>query len=465
MVKLHIKSNTYYDSVALMLISKELKKLAGVNEALVGMGTDLNKEIAVRVGLDSPDLQKLSANDFFIAVDYSDSDPDNYWQKVLDKVEELLNSKKQSGSKGAYKPLTLSSAIEMIPGINLALISVPGIYAAEVAMDCLMRDIHVMMFSDNVSLEDELRLKEFAVEKGLLMMGPDCGTAIINNVPLAFANIIRPGNIGIVGASGTGTQEVSSIIDQLGGGVSQVIGTGGRDLKEEIGGLMFSLALDALIADKNTEVIVLISKPPSKTVQEKIIKQAENGGKPTVICFIGPDGLTLEDAAIKAVSLSKKQQIESLEGFNKHLEVPQTQGKYIRGLYTGGTLCDEAMYIIGGDHTFIDFGDDTYTVGRPHPMIDPSLRNEQIIKEASDPETAVILLDCVIGYGAHENAAGELAQTISQIKNKIVVASVCGTENDPQCLSASRKTLEDAGAFVFPSNAQAARFAKLVVRG
>jgi succinyl-CoA synthetase alpha subunit len=488
LVKLYTKPNVYYDSVTLMLISKELKKLPGVREALVGMGTALNKEIAGNIGLTSPELDRISANNFFAA---AESGNDTEWQRVLDKLNELLNAKKQTGLH-TYKPPTLSSAVKMMPGINMAVISVPGQYAAGVAMDCLERDIHVMLFSDNVSIEEELTLKKYAVSKGLLMMGPDCGTAIINHVPLAFANVIRPGNIGIIGASGTGTQEVSSLIDQFGAGVSQVIGTGGRDLKEEIGGLMFSLALQALINDKSTDVIVLISKPPSEAVQAKILRQAYESGKPTVVCFIGGDpavpekmglngAVTLEDCARKAVALAKKEKPATFDGFtagyNAVAALAREQAgklsasqRFIRSLYTGGTLCEEAIKMLDGTpgHTFIDFGDDVYTVGRPHPMIDPILRNERVIKEAADPQTAVILLDCVIGYGAHSDAAGELARAIEKAKDVnrhqiIFIASVCGTENDPQGLKESQKTLEAAGALVFPSNAQASRFSGLLI--
>lgn len=515
LVRFFVKQNAYYDSVTLMQISGNLKKIPGVGEALVGLGTELNKEIARNIGLDSPDLEGLLSNDFFITAD-CESEQD--WQEVLDKVEEFLSAEKQSSD--TFKPPTLASAVEIMPGLNLAIISIPGQYAFDVARDCLEHDIHVLMFSDNVSIDDELRLKQLAAGKGLLMMGPDCGTAIINNVPLAFANVVRPGNIGIIGASGTGTQEVSSLIDQFGGGVSQVIGTGGRDLKAEIGGIMFSMALDALIRDAATEVIVLISKPPSKEIQSKLLSQAKAGGKPIVVCFIGQDpaamedmGLcgssTLEDAAYKAVELAGgiKPKTLSMAVYNgiayeaaDNLANELAEGlapsqRYIRGLYTGGTLCFEAMNLLGGKlgkiysniplsaedalentgesrgHTFLDFGDDTFTVGRPHPMIDPSLRNERLLEEANDPECAVILLDCVIGYGAHADAAGELARAITKAKESalsdgrqvIFPVSVCGTQGDPQDLDKSRQALEKAGAVVFSGNAQAVCFAGQII--
>ncbi len=513
MVKLHIRRNTYYDSVTLMLISKEVKKLDGVDEALVGMGTDLNKEISGNIGLSSPELSGLTGNDFFVAVR---CESEAAMAAAVAKVDELLNQKKQNAALD-YRPASLASAVSMVPGINIAVVSVPGAHAAPVVKDCLQNDINVLLFSDNVSIEDERELKKLAVSRELLMMGPDCGTAIVNHVPLAFANVVRPGNIGIVAASGTGTQEVSCLIDQLGGGVSQVLGTGGRDLRAEIGGLMFGFALDGLLADAATDVIVMISKPPAKEVQTQILQKAKAGGKPCVVCFIGGDnteveamGLcaaaTLENAAKKAVALARGEKPETFAGFSmgdaeakalaaKEAAAMATGQKYLRGLYTGGTLCDEAMKMLIGQlshiysniplapedalpnkdtskqHCCLDFGDDAFTVGRPHPMIDPSLREERLLREAADPETAVILLDCVLGYGAHPDPATDLAAAVAKAKKTAadagrhvtVVASVCGTEGDPQVLSRSQGALLEAGALVLPGNTQAARMAGLIL--
>lgn len=517
MVKLEIRKNAYFDSVTLMLISKDLKKLDGVKEALVGMGTDLNVEIAHNIGLATPEFDaNVTSNDFFVAVE---CDSDEVFEAAQKKVEELLN-KKTEAKEATYYPPTLEGAIKVDPDLNMAVISVPGKFAADVAQSCLDHDINVMLFSDNVTIEEEKALKECAYEKQLLVMGPDCGTAIINNVPLAFANVVPKGKIGMVCASGTGTQEVSSIIAQLGCGVSQVIGTGGRDLKKEIGGLMMKLGLDALINDPNTEVITLVSKPPAKEIASEILDIAKNAGKPVVVCFIGGDraeieakglvaAVSLEDAAHKAVALLKGEPVkdfveftmgeEKAEALAKEIagKMAPTQ-KYVRGFYTGGTLCDEAMKLLIGElghiqsniplnpednlenartapsvrHTFLDFGDDAFTVGRPHPMIDPSLRAERVVQEASDPEAAVILVDCVIGYGSHEDPAADLADAIRAAKAEAskngrhlaVVASVCGTEGDPQSRSATQMKLADAGAIVLPTNAQATRFAQLILR-
>ena len=350
-------------------------------------------------------------------------------------------------------------------------------------------------------------------------MGPDCGTAIINHVPLAFANVVKSGDIGIVAASGTGTQGVSSIIDQLGGGVSQVLGTGGRDLKKEIGGLMMKLGLDALKNDPKTKVIVLISKPPAKEIATEMLGLAAKTGKPTVVCFIGGDrkevesfglvaAVSLEDAAHKAVALSRGERTADYAGFAmgeaqaetlaKSIAKKMAKGqKFVRGFYTGGTLCDEAMKLMIGslghiysniplnagdkledakggksrEHTFLDFGDDEFTVGRPHPMIDPSLRAERVIADGNDPACAMILTDCVIGYGSHPNPAEDLAASIQTAKanaeragrHLCCICAVCGTEGDPQSLSRTQRQLEEAGAVVLPSNAQATRFALRVL--
>jgi len=515
LVKLEVHKNAYYDSVTLMIISKELKKLAGVSQALVGMGTDLNRELARGSGLGAPGLDAVTANDFFVAADCRDEAAFN---ACVSKVEELLTRRDDSG-QAAYCPPTLEGARKLDPALNMAVISVPGKYAADVAQSCLDRGIHVMLFSDNVTVEEEKALKEYAVARKLLLMGPDCGTAIVNRVPLAFANAVRGGNIGIAAASGTGAQEVSSLIDQLGGGVSQLLGTGGRDLKKEIGGLMMKQCLGALIRDPATEVIVLISKPPAREIADEILRIARDAGKPAVVCFIGGDAehirsfgltaaLSLEDAAHKAVALSRGEQPEDFLGFDMGGERAEALAaeiagrfapgqRYVRGFYTGGTLCDEAMKLMldrlghihsniplrpedrlddarnGASvaHTFLDFGDDAFTVGRPHPMIDPSLRAERVARDGRDPACAVIMTDCVIGYGSHPDPAGDLAAAIrtaragaeAEGRYLCCVASVCGTEADPQSLFRTRKRLSDAGAAVLPSNAQAARFALRVL--
>lgn len=513
-LNVEIRKNTYYDSVALMLISKEVSKMKVVSEVLVGMGTDLNKELAENLGLANDSVRELGVNDFFVSVLTGEKDD---FSKVIAKVDELLTQKKESSS-GEYNPPTFDAAIKYAPDSNLVLISLPGAYAFDEAMKALENNMHVMLFSDNISIEQEKKLKEIGKEKGLLVMGPDCGTAIINNVPLAFANVIKKGSIGIIGASGTGTQEVTVMIDKLGAGVSQVIGTGGRDLSKDIGGIMMMEGIKALSQDPATKVIVLISKPPAAEIAEKVLALAKESGKPFVVDFIGGDpdtirsyngipGYTLEDTAYKAVALANGEMTKDMLGFQQseeeiNLIVSKEIGKlkpgqgYLRGLFTGGTLCDEAMKLLfnelGGiysniplqpeflledihkskKHTCIDLGDDVFTVGKAHPMIDPSGRQKRLLSEAEDGSIAVILMDFVLGYGAHLDPVGEMLPSIEkakeilkkQGKEVIWVAYVCGTEGDPQGFRDQEKKLMEAGFIIMPSNAQAVRLVSKMLK-
>lgn len=512
-VKYSIKKNTYYDSVTLMIISKEIKKKVGIKQALVGMGTDLNKELAMNLGISSTELQEITPNDFFVSVL---ADENIAVEDVMEQVYEILNHKKSSRSDN-YMPRTLDSAINFEPDSNLVLISLPGKYAALEVRKALNNNLNVMLFSDNVTIEEERELKDLATSKELLMMGPDCGTAIINNVPLAFANVVRKGHIGVVGASGTGTQEVTVLIHKLGEGVSQVIGTGGRDLKKEIGGLMMLLGLDALINDPETKVILLVSKPPHPEVEEKILKIVEKSNKPVVIYFIGGDKdsiekygayacLSLEDAARKSVAVLRNEEVKDFNDFNQPIEVINKiveieagkfapDQRYFRGFFTGGTLADEAMKLLGKDlriysniplspefklkdakfsykNTCIDFGDDEFTVGKPHPMIDPISRVERLLQDAQDDEVAVVLMDFVLGYGSHKDPVGEMLTAIIEAKNTMqkrgkylsIIGYVCGTDEDPQNFTESKKRLEEVGVIVMPSNAQAVKLTGLILK-
>lgn len=511
-VKYSIQKNTYYDSVTLMIISKEIKKTEGIQQALVGMGTDLNKELATNLGISNPELNEITQNDFFVSIL---ADEKVSIEDIMNQVNELLNKKRSSRSDD-YMPKTLDSAINYQPDSNMVLISLPGKYAAAEVKKALNNNLNVMLFSDNVTIEEENELKELAVSKELLMMGPDCGTAIINNVPLAFANVVRKGHVGVVGASGTGTQEVTVLIDKLGEGVSQVIGTGGRDLRLEIGGKMMLLGLDALINDPQTEVILLVSKPPHPDIAEKILKVVEKANKPVVVDFIGGDRAliekygayacsSLEDAARKAVALVRNEEPVDFEGFSLPMEeiysiVDSEVGKlapeqkYFRGFFTGGTLADETMKLLGKDveiysniplspefklenvnishkNTVIDFGDDEFTVGKPHPMIDPVSRAERLVQDAEDDEMAVVMMDFVLGYGSHKDPVGEMLPAIFEAKMKMknrgkhltIIGYICGTDKDPQDFGESKKRLSDAGVIVMPSNAQATRLAGLIL--
>jgi succinyl-CoA synthetase alpha subunit len=495
-----------------MNISKEIKKNESIKQALVGMGTDLNKELAVNLNLSSPELQEITPNDFFVSVL---TDENTAIEDVINQVHGILNRKKSSRSDD-YMPKTLDSAIKYEPDSNLVLISLPGEYAAQEAKKALNNNLNVMIFSDNVTIKEEKELKDLAISKGLLMMGPDCGTAIINNVPLAFANVVRKGHIGLVGASGTGLQEITVLIDKLGEGVSQVIGTGGRDLDKEIGGSMMLLGLKALMDDPETHVIVLISKPPHPEVAEKVLKLTENINKPLVVNFIGGDKdmiekhkayacISLEDAARKAAALIRNEMVEDFTGFSQPIEeinkiVEAEAGKfvqgqkYFRGFYTGGTLAGEAMNLLGKDfeiysniplspdfklenvmvsfkNTCIDFGDDAFTIGKPHPMIDPAARIERLLHDAQDDEVAVVLMDFVLGYGSHKDPAGEMLPAIIEAKKSMkergkylsIIGYVCGTDKDPQGLRETENKLKEAGVVLMPSNAQAAKLTGLIL--
>ncbi len=515
-IKAVIRKNAYYDSVTLMAISKKIEEIDGVSNAVVSMGTEMNKELLRNAGMMTEEIEKASPSDLIIALKLMDESLND---KVLNEVEAALKKKTSSGKgESEVAPASIASAVKLVPDANMAVISLPGQYAAKEAMRALRKGLHVMLFSDNVTVEQEVELKRYAHEQELLMMGPDCGTAIINNKGLCFANEVRSGNIGVVGASGTGTQEITVLIDRFGGGVSQVIGTGGRDLTEAVGGIMMCDALAALNEDENTEVILLLSKPPVKSVADKVLAQAEKCTKPVVVCFIN-SGLetvegsgiyfegTLEEASLKAVTLAGKlsntleneDNIEFSNIINEFQANRKADQKYVRGLFCGGTLCDEAMYIFRAsvknnngnvycnvakkpeermadpyksvEHSFVDLGDDNFTVGKPHPMIDPSLRNPRIIQEAKDPNVAVILMDIVLGYGSHRDPAGLALEAIIEAKaiaqkegrSLCFVAYVCGTDKDIQDYAAQEAKLAAEGVILARSNARAARLAAAII--
>lgn len=499
-----IRENSYHDSVTLMSLSSKILSVHGVIEAVISMATDMNKELLENVGLDTEESDNASSNDLIIAIEAEDEESYN---EALNLVDELLSPKSQKKTRGGEveDPKTIDKALEYMDDANMAIISVPGEFAAREARKALNEGLHVMLFSDNVSLEDEKEIKELGREKGLLVMGPDCGTARINDVGLCFANEVRNGNIGIVGASGTGLQEVMVQVHRLGGGISQAIGTGGRDLGEEIGGIMMLEGLKALNEDDSTEIIVLISKPPAKSVEEKILEEVEKVDKPVVICFIDGDENQkdhnnihfvqgLYEAAEKSVELVNNEELKvSSKGDKFNIEELKSklkpEQKYFRGLFSGGTLCGEALSVLRGKlgniqsnvsseeyekledleeysgNVLLDLGEDEFTQGKPHPMIDPSLRLEKIVEEAYDEEVGVILMDFVLGYGSHEDPAGASIESIREAReiandsgrDLIFVAYICGTELDSQNYSQQKEALEDEGVVVTESNLEAAK--------
>ena len=490
-----VRKNSYQDSINLMLLTNRINTLEGVARSQIMMGTDANKDIFKNSGLYSDEVEKAAPSDMVIVVE---ADDEKIVDQVLEETKVFLNDlsvKKKGNDVKTAK--NWDEAMDMLPDANVALFSIPGEYAAPDLEEALDRGLHVFSFTDNVSLEDEIRLKKKAHEKGLLFMGPDCGTGIISSIPVAFTNVVKPGNIGIVGASGTGIQEVTTIIDRLGGGVIHAIGTGGRDLNEKVGAITVKDAIAALDKHDPTDIIVVISKPPAKEVRDEVVQLLQNVSKPVVAIFLGekPDhhegnvylAHTLEETAQIAVDLANGREVKKnyCTPAVSPIDHVLSSEKTVKGLYSGGTLAAEAGMMIsealdlGGlikeegyilktnGYEVIDLGDDIYTQGKPHPMIDPEVRIRKIREYAADKDTGVILLDCVLGYGCHPDMAGCLAPVIRESMDKAkaegrelyFVASVCGTDKDPQDYRQSVETLKASGAFVEESNAKAIRLA------
>jgi succinyl-CoA synthetase alpha subunit len=502
--------NSYRDSVELMQIAAEIESLAGIDRAGLVMATPANLEVLEAAGLLSEAAGAAGPNDLVVAVASRD---ESAATQALERAAARLSGPGTEGpdETARTEARTLAEGVTELGSANLALISTPGSYASAEALKAVKRGLNVFLFSDNVPVEDEIELKSIARAKGLLLMGPDCGTAILDGVPLGFANVVRRGTIGLVGASGTGMQQVSCLIDRYGAGVSQAIGVGGRDLDERVGGAMMLAALERLAADPDTELIVLISKPPSASVAGRVMAAARAAGKPVIVNFLGGDpatvnaaGLipaaTFEVAATIASSMALGRPIpggdrgggaesddgvdpvsddDSLRAVREARADLGAEQWRIRGLYSGGSLAGEAKLVLRASlgaeatkrHEIIDLGDDEFTVGRPHPMIDPRLRNEHLATAAADPSTAVILFDVVLGYGSNADPAGALASAIHGARAEAtldgrrfaVVASVCGTSGDPQDLSAQEARLAEAGVILAQSNARAARLAARIV--
>jgi len=484
-VKWNVRAGAYYDSVVLMQLQRGLVGLPGVIDAGVVMATPANRELLLANDLLPADAN-ANPDDMLIVVK---ADTEKSALDAIDKVDELLTRRKSSSVSEDFRPRSMSAAAKQLPDANWVLVSVPGRYAAGVARDALDLGKHVFLYSDNVSLEDEISLKKTAREKGLLVMGPDCGTAIINGIGLGFANRVRRGNIGVVGASGTGTQAVTAHIHELSGGISHAIGTGGRDLKSEVGAITAHQALDALKRDDETKVIVIISKPPSPDVATGLISAAQETGKPVVIYFIGYPAPARKIGNLHfAVSLSEAAEI-SVGELEKNRIPASSNFRYLRGLFSGGTLAFETMVglqamlsplysngpITPGQaikdplkseaHTIIDLGEEFFMVGRLHPMIDNDLRIRRMRQEADDPETGMILFDVVLGEGSHPDPADELVPVIREIKSKRTdiefVAIVVGTDDDPQDVQSQIEQLKDAGVTVFRTATEAVEYISL----
>ncbi|MDQ2692933.1 MAG: hypothetical protein M3Y68_12925, partial [Chloroflexota bacterium] len=418
--KYEIRRGAYYDSVVLMQLQRGLLGLPSVIDAGVVMATQANCDLLAANSL-LPDSLTTGPDDLLIVVKAEDN---SSAAEALEQVDALLAKRRSSVSED-FRSRSLSGAAKQLPEANWVLVSVPGRYAAGVAREALDLGKHVFLYSDNVSLEDEIALKRTARERGLLVMGPDCGTAIINGVGLGFANRVRRGPVGVIGASGTGTQAVTTHVHNLGSGISHAIGTGGRDLKSEIGAITAHQALNVLARDPETKIVVLISKPPSPDVAARLLSAARSAGKPVVVDFIGypPPARKLGNLHF-ATSLTEAAEIAvgELSGVSGQ---PQVAGRpiagYLRGLFSGGTLAYETMLGLQATlsplysnapitdnqllndplhserHTIIDLGDEFFMVGRLHPMIDNDLRIRRMRQEAADPDVGMILFDVVLG--------------------------------------------------------------------
>ncbi len=504
---IRVRRNFYQDSLRLMQISRRLRELAGVVTASAVMATDANLKMLGAQRLLSEDVGALGPNDLLVTIEADSRENADRAAETID----LLEASPIATSHGADDFESLDAAAVALRAPNLALVSVPGMYAKIEVAKAIERGMHTFLFSDNVPVEEEIELKERAASRDLLVMGPECGTAIINGVGLGFANVVRRGPVGIVAAAGTGLQEVASLIHRGGAGISHAIGIGGRDLSRSVGGIMAAQALRLLLRDSSTRVVLLVSKPPDDSVARNIVSLLLAADKPAVVCFVGktmkspaPERLhfsaTLHDAAQKAVELL---------GYRNHLGDLSPDGsiwrsraqklakalaprqRYVRGLFSGGTLCYEAQHVLwqrvrpvysnaplfGGNklddpnrsrgHCVVDLGHEEFTHSRLHPMIDSSMRAERLLKEAIDPTVAVILFDIVLGYVAAPDPAGDLVAAIKEAtitgsrrgRKVAFVAHVCGTDEDPQNLTAQEEKLESAGVLVLATNALAAETA------
>ncbi|MCS2158030.1 acyl-CoA synthetase FdrA [Scandinavium sp. H11S7] len=494
MIHAFIKKGCFQDSVSLMIISRKLSESESVEDVSVMMGTPANKALLETTGFWHDDFQQATPNDICVAI-RTLADDATVTQQIVEQLDAALVALAQGtgNDQSLVQVKRWESACQKLPQANLLLISIAGEYAAGLAHQALESGKNVMIFSDNVTLDDEIALKTRARERGLLVMGPDCGTSILAGTPLAFANVMPKGNIGVIGASGTGIQELTSQIALAGEGITHAIGLGGRDLSEQVGGISALTALEMLASDAPSQVLAFVSKPPADTVRHRVIQAMKASGKPVVALFLGYVSpvardenvwfaATLDEAARLACLLSRvTSRVDTCA---------PAAGGVLRGLYTGGTLAAEAAMLLASHlgiepdplhhhgmmldaqgHQVIDLGDDFYTVGRPHPMIDPSLRNQLVAGLGQQPDVSVLMLDVVLGYGATDSPAGPLVEAIAKAQAGRsaahplqVIATVTGTERDPQVRSMQIAILEDAGIAVVNSLPEATLLAVELLR-
>lgn len=510
-----ILSGKYMDSTLLMKVSRQIQELDFVKQAVAVMGTEMNKTVIDEFGGMNSEVEAAGPNDLIISVDIPG---ESHIEDIRQHVYKLLENKPTVHEDGYAKSYpTIDLACQNIEDAGLALISLPGEFAAQEALKALDKNMHVFMFSDNVPLEDELEMKRIGREKGLLVMGPGAGTAVLDNVSIGLMSKVRPGNVGIVAASGSGLQEVAVLVHAYGLGISQAIGTGGRDLSKEVGGSTMLQGMTLLEDDPGTDVLVLVSKPPHPDTAQKIYARVKEYKKPVVIFFLGGDrdeieasgayyAATLENAAHIAVTLANGKTPENhdcVSSSKAELEAKaqeqrgrlDSKQKYLRGLFCGGTHCEEAVMLledfvpylhsnirfgstvcledrhVSVGNSLVDMGDEEFTRGRLHPVMDPTILCDRLVQEASDPETAVILFDVILGYGVHEDPIGAIAPALVGIRDLCnaegryisIVSSICGTDLDPQDVEYQRSRLEDLGVLIESSNSAAALLAGLIV--
>ena len=512
-----VKKNFHRDSVRLLHLSEEAKKIDGIKDAAVVMGTTTNKEILEKLSLLTDEGRAALESDMILAVM---ADSQSAIDEGMKKIEEMVLKPPSPKGRSFY---SVDAALQAVPDANLAIVSIPGEHAREIVLKLLDKGLSVHLFSDHVPPEHELELKQYARDRGLLVMGPGAGTSIIGGKAIAFANVVKKGKIGVVAAAGTGLQEVTVLLSEAGLGVSEALGTGGGDVKAKIGGITTLQSIDALERDPATSTVLVVSKPPDADVKKRILDHlASKTKKQYVTCFVGTESYvvpanararikatkTLHAAVMEAIrvtepsrhtEISKKfsmSQNELLALASKISKGLSEKQKYVRGLYTGGTFAYEALVILGRmigdvysnaplDHklklldsyrsmkdSIVDLGEEEFTVGRAHPMIDPTIRKMRLVDEAKDPEVAVIVMDFMLGYGSHSDPAGAMLSAVSESKKIAekdgralpILAHVCGTEQDPQPLSEQVAKLRNAGIEVFPTNALMAIASALVSR-
>ncbi len=504
-----IRKNQYYDSVFLMGVNKRLSDVKGVQQTAVLMGSEKNKRLLSDIGIRDPQIEAAQPTDLIVAVV---AESPEIVRDVLGRLDEWLSGGDEGMPASGLR--TLEDGLAQRPDANLVVLSIPGEYASHEARKALEIGLNVFIFSSNVSVEEELALKRLASERGLVVMGPDCGTSLIGGVGIGFANVVRRGHIGAVGPSGTGLQEFTCQIHNAGLGISHAIGTGSRDLSDAIGGLTTLAALDALEADPETQAVALISKPAGSRALERIGERLANYTKPVIGCFLGTRfepgrsgagywaAATIDDAVRLAIAAATGSESSPEQNGGETAWLAQEHNawapeqRYLRGLFAGGTFCYQAQYILreagiavysnapldmksklsdpdrSRQHTVVDMGDEHYTLGKPHPMIDGTLRRRRILAEAHDPEVAILLLDFILGYNASQDPVGELLDAIVEAQQAAqargghltVVASICGTEGDPQDLGLQARMLEEVGVRVFRSSAKAVAFCADLLR-